>query len=124
MKPFLTLQDGFLEMYNDFLAVTHPFGEFSRTDTNPIKKGGPLCDIADQAVREARSRFSQLKALGAAKAQTQIVESAWTAVRLIHADERPETNLDAGSLQLHQDDRFRRSGDFCAQESCSRATVE
>lgn len=77
MKPFLTLQDGFMEMYNDFQAVTHPFGDFDANRSSIAETSGPVCSVADKAVRDAKTGFTALKAAGALKAQARVVENEW-----------------------------------------------
>ncbi len=81
MRPFLTLQDGFGDMYDEWVLAVNPFGDFDAPNVDLGARAGGLCDIADAAVREARSAFSQLKAMGASKACAEKVERSWVAVR-------------------------------------------
>lgn len=82
MKPFLTLQDGFLEMFQEWTTILRPFGDFDNPNEDISARAAGLCDIADTAVRGARGNFSQLKSLGAAKVGAAKVEKEWLAVSI------------------------------------------
>lgn len=79
MKPFLTLQDGFKEMFDDYQTVTHPFGDFSMAAADVADRAEPVCSVAEKAAKDVRANFAALKSLGAQKAQARIVEREWAA---------------------------------------------
>ena len=83
MRPFLTLQDGFIDMYGDWLNAINPFGDFDKPNGDFKAKALGLCDIAEAAMREARSGFSHLKLIGASAACAEKVEKSWMAVRTL-----------------------------------------
>lgn len=79
MKPFLTLSDGFMEMYNDFESVTHPFGAFEQGVAHVRDKAQPVCDVAERVAKDARANFSTFRSMGARAAQAEVVKDAWDA---------------------------------------------